>query len=112
MELVKYEAEASGSSETDDKETFTHEIDRHKDMVQISEKVYKKALNAVTIERAQQNISDICATEESTALTGKSNVDGSDTTGQDITKVHAKHRSFAVAGVANNFDFASFARRR
>ncbi|VTT81023.1 unnamed protein product [Fusarium fujikuroi] len=112
MELVKYEAEASGSSETDDKETFTHEIDRHKDMVQISEKVYKKALNAVTIERAQQNISDICATQESTALAGKSNVDGSDTTGQDITKVHAKHRSFAVAGVANNFDFASFARRR
>lgn len=112
MKIVKYEAEASGSSETDDKELFTSEIQRHKNMVQASEKVCKRALDAVTIERVQQNISDICATEESTALAGKFNVDRSDTTGQDITKVHAKHRSFAVAGMANNFDFASFVRGR
>lgn len=112
MKIVKYEAEASGSSDTDDKELFTSEIQRHRNMVQISEKVCKRALDAVTIERVQQNISDICATEESTALAGKFNVDRSDTTRQDITKVHAKHRSFAVAGMANNFDFASFVRGR
>ncbi|KAF5252544.1 hypothetical protein FANTH_2438 [Fusarium anthophilum] len=68
MKVVKYEAEASGSSETDDKESFTSEIERHKKMVQISEKVSKKALDAVVIERTQQNISDVCAAEESTAL--------------------------------------------
>ncbi|KAF5606680.1 uncharacterized protein FSUBG_5866 [Fusarium subglutinans] len=112
MKIVKYEAEASGSSETDDKESFTSEIQRHKKMVQISEKVSKKALDAVIIERTQQNISDVCAAEESTALAGKFNVDGSDMTGQDITKIHAENRSFAVAGMANNFDFTSFVPRR
>ncbi|KAF5972666.1 hypothetical protein FBULB1_8616 [Fusarium bulbicola] len=97
MEVVKYEVEVSGSSETDDKQSFTSEIERHKTMVQISEKVCKKALDAVIIERTQQKISDVCAAEESTALAGKFNVDGPDMTGQDITKVHAENRSFAVA---------------
>ncbi|KAF5573627.1 hypothetical protein FPANT_12239 [Fusarium pseudoanthophilum] len=112
MEVVKYEAEASRSSETDDKESFASDVERHKNMVQLSEKVYKKALEAATIERTQQKISDVCATEESTSLAGKFNVDGSDMTGQDITKVYANQRSFAVAGMANNFDFASFVPRR
>ncbi|PNP55568.1 hypothetical protein FNYG_15482 [Fusarium nygamai] len=107
MKVVKYGAEASGSSETEDKESFASEIKRHKDMVRISEKVCKKALKAVTIERVSQNISDVCATVESTALAGKFNVDGPDMTGQNITMVHADQRSFAVAGMANNFDFTS-----
>ncbi|KAF5627247.1 uncharacterized protein FTJAE_9332 [Fusarium tjaetaba] len=89
MEVVKYEIEASVASETDDKESFASDVERHKNMVQISEKVYKKALEAVAIERTQQNISDVCATVESTSLAGKFNVDGPDMTGQDITKVHA-----------------------
>ncbi|KAF5563460.1 hypothetical protein FNAPI_2669 [Fusarium napiforme] len=96
MEVVKYEAE--GASQ--------------KKMVEISEKVCKKALETVTIERVSQSISDVCATVESTALAGKFNVDGSDMTGQDITKVHADQRSFAVAGMANNFGFISFVPRR
>ncbi|EXL55721.1 hypothetical protein FOCG_06271 [Fusarium oxysporum f. sp. radicis-lycopersici 26381] len=39
-------------------------------MVQISEKVCKKALEAVMMERIMQNISDVCATEQRTALAG------------------------------------------
>ncbi|KAF4503283.1 hypothetical protein FAGAP_437 [Fusarium agapanthi] len=92
MEVVKYETESSGSN--------------------IGEGLQKKALDAVIIERTQQNISDVCAAEESTAIAGKFNVDGPDMSGQDITKVHAENRSFAVAGMANNFDFTSFFLRR
>ncbi|EXM21914.1 hypothetical protein FOTG_10209 [Fusarium oxysporum f. sp. vasinfectum 25433] len=103
--VVKYEAEASEYSESDDKELFTHEIERHKNIVQISEKVCKRALEAVMMEQIMQNISDVCATEQSTALTGKFTVDGSDITAQDTTKIHARQRSFAVAGMANKFDF-------
>ncbi|EWZ36199.1 uncharacterized protein FOBCDRAFT_206755 [Fusarium oxysporum Fo47] len=110
--IVKYEAEASGSSEIDDKESIAQEIERYKDMVRVSEKVCRKALEAVTTERAAQRISAVCATEESTTLAGKFNVDGSDMTGQDISKVHAGQKSFAVAGLANNFDFTCFVPRR
>lgn len=74
-------------------------------MVQISEKVCEKALEAVMMERIMQNISDVCATEQSTALAGKFTVDGSDITAQDTTEIHARQRSFAVAGMANKFDF-------
>ncbi|KAF5597815.1 hypothetical protein FPCIR_3391 [Fusarium pseudocircinatum] len=111
MEVVKYQAEASGSSESDDKESFASDVERHKSMVEISETVCKKALNALKLERVAQNISDVCATAQSTALAGKFNIEGSDTTGQDIIKVHADQRSFAVAGMANNFDFTSFVPR-
>ncbi|PCD29545.1 hypothetical protein AU210_012081 [Fusarium oxysporum f. sp. radicis-cucumerinum] len=111
-ELVRYEAEAAGSNEADGKELFTQEIEQQKIMVQLSEKVCKKAFEAVKSERTQQDISDVCATEESTALAGKFNVDGSDMTGQNITKIHAGQRSFAVAGMAHNLDFTSFVTRR
>ncbi|KAF5695592.1 hypothetical protein FDENT_217 [Fusarium denticulatum] len=112
MEVVKYRAEASGSSESDDKESFASDVERRKNMVEISGTVCKKALKAVKLERVAQNISDVCATAQSTALAGKFNVEGSDTTGQDIIKIHADQRSFAVAGMANNFDFTSFVPRR
>ncbi|KAF5535209.1 hypothetical protein FPHYL_13255 [Fusarium phyllophilum] len=112
MEVVKYQAEASGSCDSYDKESFTSEVERHKKMVRISEKVCKKALKTVKLERVSQNISDVRATAKSTALAGKFNVDGSDTTGQDIKKVRADQRSFAVAGMANNFDFTPFVPRR
>ncbi|KAF5664589.1 transcriptional regulatory [Fusarium circinatum] len=85
MKVVKYEAEASGPSETDDKESLTSEIQRHKKMVQISEKLCKKALAAVIIERTQQNISDVCAAEESTALAALR--------WQIVDYINPKHRS-------------------
>ncbi|KAG5769175.1 hypothetical protein H9Q72_003518 [Fusarium xylarioides] len=112
MEVVKYQAEASGSCDSYDKESFTSEVERHKKMVRISKKVCKKALKTVKLERVSQNISDVRATAKSTALAGKFNVDGSDTTEQDIKKVRADQRSFAVAGMANNFDFTPFVPRR
>ncbi|KAF5644103.1 hypothetical protein F52700_2671 [Fusarium sp. NRRL 52700] len=74
MEVVKYQAEASGSSESDDKESFASEVERHKNFVQISDKVCKKALEAVQLELAAQKVSDIrygddCGTQHSDPMT-------------------------------------------
>lgn len=59
-------------------------------------------------ERRRQNIRDVKASDDSTAVAGLINISGEQLLiDQDISGVTASTRSFAGAGVINNLDFGS-----